>query len=157
MRSHYLLLLLAVPGLSPGFSLSALAAQAVPRTDGPRAGTLRVTFDPRVETWDAQFINGRRVSLGAPFSGDSSNVWFPSVTRLQRDVRAVTGLGAFVATIGRQVLAIRAERRVNPDRRRVRRYQSPVAGCGRPAGARQCGGGVPRQPARIEPGPLAAR
>jgi hypothetical protein len=114
MRSHYLLLLLAVPGLSPGVNLSALAAQAVPRTDSPRAGTLRVTFDPRVETWDAQFINGRRVPLGAPFTGDSSNVWFPSVTRLERDVRAVTGLSAFVATIGRQVLAIRAERRVTP-------------------------------------------
>ncbi len=115
MRSHYLLVaLLSIPGLAPGVRPSSLAAQAVPRTDGPRAGTLRVTFDPRVETWDAQFYHGRRTTLGSPFSGDSTDVWFPSVTRLERDVRAVTGLGGYVATLGRQVLAIRAERRVTP-------------------------------------------
>jgi len=110
MRALHLSLLLAIPGLAPGVG----EAQAVPRTDGPRAGTLRVTFDPRVETWSAQFINGRRLTLGMPFSGDSANVWFPSVTRLERDVRAVTGLSAYVAAIGSQVLAIRAERRVTP-------------------------------------------
>jgi hypothetical protein len=111
MRTHYrLLVLLSIPGLAPGFS----AAQAVPRTDGPRPGTLRVTFDPRVELWDAQFNQGRREPLGAPFSGDSARVWFPSIIRLERDVRTVTGLSGFVATIGSQVLAIRAERRVTP-------------------------------------------
>ena len=99
---------LLTPGASPGW------AQAVPRTDGPRSGTLRLTVDPRVETWDAEFVRGRRVPLGAPFTGDSANVWFPSVVRLERDVRAVTGLGAYVASLGSQVLAIRAERRTTP-------------------------------------------
>ena len=30
-------------------------AQAVPRTDTPRAGTLRVTFEPVITTWDRVF------------------------------------------------------------------------------------------------------
>ena len=44
-------LLLAIPGLVPGVS----AAQAVPRTDTPRGGTLRVTFDAVVSAWDNEF------------------------------------------------------------------------------------------------------
>lgn len=96
---------LLTPGASPGM------AQAVPRTDSLRAGVLRVTFEPRVETWSSQYLNGRRSPLGAPFSGDSADVWFPSVTRLERDIRTVTGLTAFTATLGRDPLAIRAERR----------------------------------------------
>jgi len=94
---------LLAPGTSPG--------QAVPRTDSLRAGVLRVTFEPRVETWSSQYLNGHRSPLGAPFSGDSANVWFPSVTRLERDIRTVTGLTAFTATLGHDPLAIRAERR----------------------------------------------
>jgi hypothetical protein len=96
---------LLTPGASPGM------AQAVPRTDSLRAGVLRVTVEPRVETWSSQYLNGRRSPLGAPFSGDSANVWFPSVTRLERDIRTVTGLTAFTATLGHDPLAIRAERR----------------------------------------------
>jgi len=99
---------LLTPGASPGM------AQAVPRSDGPRAGTLRLTVDPRVETWDALFMNGRHSPLGAAFSGDSARLWFPSIVRLERDVRTVTGLGAYVASIGSQVLAIRTERRTTP-------------------------------------------
>jgi hypothetical protein len=110
MRALYRSLLLALPGLAPGVGW----AQAVPRADGPRAGTLRLTVDPRVETWDAYFVNGRRSLLGAPFTGDSARVWFPGIVRLERDVRTVTGLGAYVASIGSQVLAIRTERRTTP-------------------------------------------
>ncbi len=110
MRPSHLLLLLMIPGLPPGVS----AAQTVPRADGPRAGTLRLTVDPRVETWDAQFVGGRRSSLGGAFTGDSARVWFPGIVRLERDVRTVTGLGAYVASIGSQVLAIRTERRTTP-------------------------------------------
>jgi len=106
MRPH-VLLLLALSGLAPGVG----SAQAVPRTDSLRAGVLRVTFEPRVETWSSQYLNGRRSPLGAPFSGDSADVWFPSVTRLERDIRTVTGLTAFTATLGHDPLAIRAERR----------------------------------------------
>jgi hypothetical protein len=109
MRAHYLLLLL-IPGLAPVVG----TAQAVPRTDTPRPGALRVTFDPRIELWDAQFMQGRRVPLGAPLTGDSAGVWFPSVPRLEREVRTVTGLAGYMATFGRSLLAIRAARRVTP-------------------------------------------
>src|SRR5213594_3816120 len=43
------LLLLLVVAAS---ATTALAAQAVERTDIPRRGTLRVTVDPRIITWD---------------------------------------------------------------------------------------------------------
>jgi hypothetical protein len=66
MRVHYFYLLLSIPGLAPGVGW----AQAVPRTDTPRAGTLRVTFDPVVSVWDNEFTPaGRRpiaASLPAP-------------------------------------------------------------------------------------------
>jgi hypothetical protein len=61
MRSHYLSLLLAVPGLAPGVG----SAQAVPRTDTPRAGTLRVTFDPVVSAWDNEFTPAGKRPIGA--------------------------------------------------------------------------------------------
>lgn len=107
MRPHSFAILLLILGFAPGVGW----AQAVARTDSLRAGVLRVTFEPRVETWSSQYRNGRRSPLGAPFSGDSADVWFPSVTRLERDIRTVTGLTAFTATLGHDPLAIRAERR----------------------------------------------
>jgi hypothetical protein len=61
MSAHHLLWLLVIPGLAPG----AGRAQAVPRTDTPRAGTLRVTFDPTIEVWAKRFVDGQRRSLGA--------------------------------------------------------------------------------------------
>jgi hypothetical protein len=76
----------------------------------------RVTFDPRITTWERLATPGGRVALGGgpAFTGDSAVAWYPSVARLQQDVRAVTGLAGFVATLGRDLLAIRAERRVTP-------------------------------------------
>ena len=61
MRTHYLYLLLAIPGLAPGVG----EAQAVPRTDTPRGGTLRVTFDPVVNAWDNEFTPRGRRPIGA--------------------------------------------------------------------------------------------
>ena len=64
MRTHKLLPLLAlgvIPGLSPGVG----RAQAVSRTDTPRAGTLRVAFEPVITTWEREFTNGRRRRIGA--------------------------------------------------------------------------------------------
>ena len=61
MRYRTLLAVLSVAGLAPGVSLG----QAVPRTDTPRAGTLRVTFDPEITTWDAEYTAGGRRRLGA--------------------------------------------------------------------------------------------
>jgi hypothetical protein len=61
MRPYILVLLLAIPGLPPGVSW----AQAVPRTDTPRGGTLRVTFDPVVSAWDNEFTPAGRRPIGA--------------------------------------------------------------------------------------------
>jgi hypothetical protein len=60
MRTSFLLLLL-LPGLAPGVSV----AQAVPRTDTPRGGTLRVTVDPVVYAWDNEFTPTGRRPIGA--------------------------------------------------------------------------------------------
>ncbi|PYO74113.1 MAG: hypothetical protein DMD64_05080 [Gemmatimonadetes bacterium] len=38
---------------------AAARAQAVPRTDTPRAGTLRFTFEPVITTWEREFIDNR--------------------------------------------------------------------------------------------------
>ncbi|MGH7672229.1 MAG: hypothetical protein ACREMC_04975 [Gemmatimonadales bacterium] len=63
MRAHHLLWLLTIPGLAPGGGV--IRAQAVPRTDTPRAGALRLTFDPTIEVWAKRFVDGQRRSLGA--------------------------------------------------------------------------------------------
>ena len=55
------LLLPGVPGLPPG----VCRAQAVPRTDTPRGGTLRLTFEPVITTWDYEFTPHGRLPIGA--------------------------------------------------------------------------------------------
>ena len=55
------LVLPGVPGLPPG----VCRAQAVPRTDTPRGGTLRVTFEPVITTWDYEFTPQGRLPIGA--------------------------------------------------------------------------------------------
>jgi len=65
MRTHALLLALALPGLAPGVS----TAQAVPRTDTPAAGTLRVTFEPVITTWENEFTASGRQRIGASLPG----------------------------------------------------------------------------------------
>lgn len=112
MRSRFL-----VPGLAAALACGPrLAAQAVERTDTPRAGALRVTFDPRILTWEQVYAPGGRRGIGAAFSGDSIAQALPSVVRLQDDVRALTGLAGYVASLGHELLAVRAERRVMPIR-----------------------------------------
>ncbi len=93
-----------------------LAAQAVERTDTPRHGALRVSFDPRIMTWEQVYSPGGRQGIGAAFGGDSVSQTLPSVVRLQQDVRAATGLAGYLATLGHELLAVRAERRVMPIR-----------------------------------------
>lgn len=93
-----------------------LAPQAVERTDTPRHGALRVSFDPRIVTWEQVYAPGGRLGLGAGFGGDSVNQALPSVVRLQQDVRAATGLAGYLATLGHELLSVRAERRVMPIR-----------------------------------------
>ncbi len=44
---------------------AAARAQAVPRTDTPRAGTLRVTFEPVITTWEREFTDSGERRIGA--------------------------------------------------------------------------------------------
>ena len=56
--------LLLVPGL--------VRAQAAPRTDTPRAGTLRVTFEPVITTWEREFASeGHEQAIGASLFGET--------------------------------------------------------------------------------------
>lgn len=46
--------------------VTTVTAQAVPRTDTPRAGTFRVTFEPVITTWEREFTgDGRQQRVGA--------------------------------------------------------------------------------------------
>src|SRR5712672_1836802 len=56
------LLLAAIACLSPRIA----PAQAGPRTDTPRAGQLRVRFEPVITTWEREFTDGgHEQSIGA--------------------------------------------------------------------------------------------
>jgi hypothetical protein len=94
---------------------AALAAQAVERTDAPARGVLRVSFDPRVMTWNDQFTDAGRVRLGAPLTGDTvGSRYIPLVARLEQNVRVASGLPAFIASLGQSLLSVRQERRTYP-------------------------------------------
>jgi hypothetical protein len=91
-----------------------LTAQAVERTDTPRRGALRVTFEPRTMVWNQEYTASGRKAIGFALSGDSAGVVIPSIARLQQDVRALTGIAGYVASLGRELLAVHTERRVMP-------------------------------------------
>ncbi len=92
----------------------AVAAQAVERTDTPRGGALRVTFAPHTQVWEQLYTPLGREPLGAGLRGDSAAAFIPSIARLQQDVQALTGIAGYVASLGRELLAVRAERRIMP-------------------------------------------
>ncbi len=104
--------------LAPALALARLdrvAAQTVERTDTPKQGVLRVTFDPRILTWDRVYTGNGLASLGAPLTGDTVGApHIPLVARLQQDVRTASGIPDFVATLGHGLLAVYQERRVTP-------------------------------------------
>ncbi len=106
-----LLLLCAAAAFAPP---ATLPAQAVERSDTPRRGALRVTFDPRIMTWEEEFTATGRQPLGAAFAGDSITQWRPALALAEQNVRAATGLAGYVARLGGSLLAVRAERRVMP-------------------------------------------
>lgn len=110
MRPHFLLLAPVWLTLRP----IGLAAQAVERTDTPRRGALRVTFDPHAVMWEQLYTPSGRQPIGAVLTGDSAAALIPSIARLQQDVRALTGIAGYVASLGHELLAVRAERRVMP-------------------------------------------
>src|SRR5438876_8373086 len=112
MRILRIVILLVSPALTGG---AMLAAQAVERTDVPARGVLRVTFDPRIMTWNDQFTDAGRMKLGAPLTGDTvGGRYIPVVTRLEQNVRVASGLSTFVASLGAGLLSVRQERRTYP-------------------------------------------
>ncbi|PYO96858.1 MAG: hypothetical protein DMD60_08895 [Gemmatimonadetes bacterium] len=107
-----MLLALMSPALTGG---ALLAAQAVERTDVPARGVLRVTFDPRIMTWNDQFTDAGRMKLGAPLTGDTvGGRYIPVVARLEQNVRVASGLSNFVASLGAGLFSVRQERRTYP-------------------------------------------
>jgi hypothetical protein len=97
---------------------SPLLAQAVPRADLPRGGSLRITFDPRISFWDETLNDGMRRPLGwflggvtLPAGADPKT---PQIRRLEQDIRVAAGNDAFIAILGGARLAVHAERRETP-------------------------------------------
>src|SRR5437870_8280234 len=98
MRTLRIVLLLVSPALTGG---AILAAQAVERTDVPARGVLRVTFDPRIMTWNDEFTDAGCLKLGAPLTGDTvGGRYIPVVARLEKYVRCASGLGGYLASLG---------------------------------------------------------
>src|SRR2546427_932335 len=96
MRTLRIVLLLVSPALTGG---AMLAAQAVERTDVPARGVLRVTFDPRIMTWNDEFTDAGRLKLGAPLTGDTvGGRYIPLVARLEQNVRAASRLAGLLAS-----------------------------------------------------------
>ena len=92
-----------------------LAAQAVERADVPGRGMLRISFDPQVMTWNDVFLSSGRMKLGAPLSGDTvGGRSIPLVAQMEQNVRFVTGMAGFVASLWQGVLTVRQERRTYP-------------------------------------------
>jgi hypothetical protein len=103
-----------IPALAGG-ALPTLAAQAVERTDVPGRGILRVTFDPRIMTWNDEFTDAGRRRLGFGLTGDTvGGRYIPMVARLEQNVRLITGVAGFVASLGQGLLTVRQERRTYP-------------------------------------------
>jgi len=112
MRTLRLALALVSPAVTGG---ARLAAQAVERTDVPARGVLRVTFDPRIMTWNDAFTDAGRLKLGAPLTGDTvGGRYIPVVARLEQNVRVASGLAGFVASLGAGLFNVRQERRTYP-------------------------------------------
>jgi hypothetical protein len=104
------LLSAAALGLGPRAS-----AQATERTDAPAHGVLRVTFDPVIMAWDARFTDQGRIGLGAALTGDTvGSAHIPALARLEQDVRTVSGISGFVASLGAGLFAVHEERRSYP-------------------------------------------
>ncbi len=114
MRAPYPLRALTIPGLAPGVRTAWYArvltltvfltpgaspgwSQAVPRTDTPRGGTLRVTFEPVVTTWEREYTPGGRLPIGASLAA-------PLFVRAER---RVTPLAVELAISSRLALALR--------------------------------------------------
>src|SRR5437773_11358814 len=107
MRTLRIVLLLVSPALTGG---AMLAAQAVERTDVPARGVLRVTFDPRIMTWNDEFTDAGRLKLGAPLTGDTvGGRYIREIARGEQNRRFVTSLTGFVGILARRLLSVRQQ------------------------------------------------
>ncbi|HUL49776.1 MAG TPA: hypothetical protein VLT79_07185 [Gemmatimonadales bacterium] len=90
-------------------------AQTIERTDTPRKGDVRVSFEPRIDTWDQLFTSNGERTLGSPFTTDSVGpAQIPMLGRLEQDVRTASGIGNYVPTLGAGTLTVYQEKRVTP-------------------------------------------
>jgi len=108
---------LLTPGLALvlGCAAPPLVAQTVERADTPKSGVLRLTFDPRIVTWDEAFTPTGLASLGAPLTGDTVGAaHIPLVAQMQQDVRAASGLPNWIANLGAGLLSVYQEKRITP-------------------------------------------
>lgn len=82
----------------------------------PGAGVLRVTFDPRIEFWDEEFVDGARVPLGAPLNGNPvlASSGLPALLLLDENIRAAGAFPAFASSLGAVRLSVLSQRRVTP-------------------------------------------
>src|SRR5437773_12204750 len=98
MRTLRIVLLLVSPALTGG---AMLAAQAVERTDVPARGVLRVTFDPRIMTWNDEFTDAGRLKLGASLTGDTvGGRYIREIARVEQNTRFVPSLTGLVGSLG---------------------------------------------------------
>jgi hypothetical protein len=112
MRPFALLVLFMSAALTLG---KTLVAQAVERTDVPSRGMLRLTFDPRIMTWNDEFTPNGRMRLGFGLTGDTvGGRYIPAVAQMEQNVRTASGLAGFVASLGQGLLSVRQERRTYP-------------------------------------------
>ena len=112
MRTLRVVFLLASPALMGG---ARVAAQSVDRADVPGRGMLRISFDPQVMTWNDVFLSSGRMKLGAPLTGDTvGGRSIPLVAQMEQNVRLVTGMAGFVASLWQGLLTVRQERRTYP-------------------------------------------
>jgi hypothetical protein len=97
------------------FGIGTLSSQAVPRTDLPRSGALRVTFDPQISVWRNEWDAGLRRPLGWFLtSGLAGGDIIPQIARLESDIATATSSAGYLAILGKARLSLRAERRVTP-------------------------------------------
>lgn len=112
MRTARLAFLGALVVLASG---APLAAQAVERTDTPRAGAVRISFEPSITSWGRVYTGAGLEALGYPLTGDTvGGAHIPQIARMEQDVRTASGVMGFVASLGQGMLSARQEQRVTP-------------------------------------------
>src|SRR6266550_3698322 len=139
MRTFRLVLALAGPAVTGGASL---AAQAVERTDAPARGVVRVTFDPRIMTWNDQFTDAGRMKRGEVGLTDRLSVSL-MVPMVRVATRASLQLSSRGANLGVNPLVLNALGARGTDSaffaqfdQALAQLEQQAAGCASPCAAR---------------------